>query len=294
MRFFVTGASGFVGSAVVTELLGAGHHVTGLVRSDRAADTVRALGAEPVLGTIEQAPVLRSAAASADGVIHLAFNHDFSQFTESARVEVAAIEAIGDELAGSGRPLVIASGLLGLAGGRAALETDTMPPSPRAAGFAAALALAERGVRSSVVRLAPSVHDDVPAGFVGRLAAIARDAGRSGYVGDGAQRWPAVHRRDAARLFRLAAENGAAGSVFHAAGEDVPVADIAAAVGRLMNVPTDAVGGGDAEARFGFLAPLLALDTTASTARTRAELGWEPEGAGLVDDIAHWDPEAVS
>ncbi|NMD57964.1 MULTISPECIES: SDR family oxidoreductase [Tsukamurella] len=294
MQFFVTGASGFVGSAVVTELLDAGHHVTGLVRSEHAADTVRALGAEPILGTIEEATVLRSAAAAADGVIHLAFNHDFSQFAESARVEVAAIEAIGDELAGSGRPLVIASGLLGLASGRAALETDPMPPSPRSAGFAAALALAGRGVRSSVVRLAPSVHDDVPAGFVGLLAGIARAAGRSGYVGDGAQRWPAVHRRDAARLFRLAAEDGAAGSVFHATSEAVPVADIAAAVGRLMNVPTDAVGDGDAEARFGFLAPLLALDTTASTERTRTALGWTPEGAGLLDDIARWDPEAVS
>ncbi|AUN38883.1 SDR family oxidoreductase [Tsukamurella tyrosinosolvens] len=294
MRFFVTGASGFVGSAVVTELLGAGHEVTGLVRSDRGADAVRALGAEPVRGTIEETAVLRAAAAASDGVIHLAFNHDFSRFTESARVEVAAIDAVGDELAGSGRPLVIASGLLGLTSGRNALETDPMPPSPRTAGFAAALALAERDVRSSVVRLAPSVHDAVPAGFVGRLAAIAGDAGRSGYVGDGAQRWPAVHRRDAARLFRLAAERGTAGSVFHAAGEAVAVADIAAAVGRLMGVPTEVVEPGDAEARFGFLAPLLALDTTASTELTRAALGWAPDGAGLVDDIARWDPAAVS
>ena len=294
MRFFVTGASGFVGSAVVTELLGAGHEVTGLVRSDRGADAVRALGAEPVRGTIEETAVLRAAAAASDGVIHLAFNHDFSRFTESARVEVAAIDAVGDELAGSGRPLVIASGLLGLTSGRDALETDPMPPSPRTAGFAAALALAERGVRSSVVRLAPSVHDAVPAGFVGRLATIAGDAGRSGYVGDGAQRWPAVHRRDAARLFRLAAEKGAAGSVFHAAGEAVAVADIAGAVGRLVGVPVDAVGLGEAEERFGFLAPLLALDTTASTERTRAALGWAPGGAGLVDDIARWDPAAVS
>ncbi|MGX9296658.1 SDR family oxidoreductase [Tsukamurella paurometabola] len=294
MRFFVTGASGFVGSAVVTELLGAGHDVTGLVRSDRAAESVRALGAEPLRGTIEETATLRAAAAAADGVIHLAFNHDFSQFAESARVEVAAIEAIGDELSGSGRPLVIASGLLGLTSGREARETDPAPESPRTAGFAAALALAERGVRSSVVRLAPSVHDTVPAGFVGRLAGIARDAGRSGYVGDGSQRWPAVHRHDAARLFRLAAEKGGAGSVFHAAGEAVAVADIAAAVGGLMGVPTEAVEPRDAGTRFGFLAPLLALDTTASTERTRAALGWAPESASLLDDIARWDPAAVS
>lgn len=294
MRFFVTGASGFIGSAVVTELLGAGHEVTGLVRSERGAATVRGLGADPVLGTIEEASVLRASSAASDGVIHLAFNHDFSQFAESARIEVAAIAAMGEALAGSGRPLVIASGLLGLTSGRVATESDPMPPSPRTAGFAAALGLAERGVRSSVIRLAPSVHDDAPAGFVGRLAAIARDAGRSGYVGDGAQRWPAVHRRDAARLFRLAAEKGAAGSVFHAAGEAVAVADIATAVGRLMGVPTDVVEPGDAEARFGFLAPLLALDTTASTERTRTALGWAPVGASLVEDIAHWDPSAVS
>ncbi len=294
MRFFVTGASGFVGSAVLTELRAAGHEVTGLVRSDSGAEAVRALGAEPVRGTIEDTDVLRTAAAAADGVIHLAFNHDFSRFAESARIETVAIEAMGEVLAASDRPLVIASGLLGLVRGREALESDPMAESPRAEGFRAALALADRGVRTSVVRLAPSVHDDVPAGFVGLLAAIARDHGTSGYVGDGAQRWPAVHRRDAARLFRLAAERGAAGSVFHAAAEAVPVADIAAAVGRLVDVPVQPVAPDGAEARFGFLAPLLALDTTASTERTRAELGWAPANPGLIDDIAHWDANAVS
>ncbi|ADG76858.1 NAD-dependent epimerase/dehydratase OS=Tsukamurella paurometabola (strain ATCC 8368 / DSM /CCUG 35730 / CIP 100753 / JCM 10117 / KCTC 9821 / NBRC 16120/ NCIMB 702349 / NCTC 13040) OX=521096 GN=Tpau_0204 PE=4 SV=1 [Tsukamurella paurometabola] len=290
MRYLVTGASGFVGTAVTAELIAAGHEVRGLVRSDRAAEAIRSLGAEPVLGTIEDTDLLRAAAAASDGVVHLAFNHDFSRFEESARVERGAIEAFGTALEGSDRPLAIASGVAGLTSGRTAVESDRPAPgSPRSGNADAALALADRGVRATVVRLAPSVHDASPAGFVAHLVETARATGSSGYVGDGEQRWAAVHRADAARLFRLAVERGRAGEVYHAVGEEgVPTRAIAEAVAALTGVDVAPVPDAEAAHRFGFLAGILALDSPASNAWTRERFGWNPTGPGLLADIAAW------
>lgn len=291
MRVFVTGASGFIGTAVVSELIAAGHEVVGLARSDAAAAVIEAAGAQAQRGAIEDLDGLRAAAALSDGVIHLAFNHDFSQFADSAQAELRAIATFGDALEDSGRPLVIASGVLGLAPGRVAMEGDPLPPatsSPRAAGAAAALALAERGVRSSIVRLAPSVHDETKRGFVGRLVDIAWETGVSGYLADGSNHWPAVHRLDAANLFRLALEQAPAGSVLHGVGDQgVPILDIAATIGRHLGVPVVSVPAEHAGERFGFLAPLLAIDSQASSALTRELLGWQPTHPGLLDDLDH-------
>ncbi|WP_369393064.1 SDR family oxidoreductase [Streptomyces sp. CG1] len=283
MRVFVTGASGFIGSAVVAELTGAGHQVFGLARSDASASALTtSAGVEAVRGTIEDLDVLRAAAAECDGVIHLAFHHDLAQHEEAARAELAAIEACGDALAGTDRPLVIASG------GPVGTERDTPPASgsPRTAGARAALALAERGVRSSVVRLAPTVHDANTCGMVQRLIGTARETGFSGYLGDGANRWPSVHRLDAARLFRLALENAPAGSVLHGVGEEgVTIRAIAEAIGRRLDLPVKAIPAEDAAAHFGFLARILGNDMTASNTLTRELLGWQPIHPGLLEDL---------
>ncbi|MFC7755402.1 SDR family oxidoreductase [Tsukamurella soli] len=289
MRFFVTGASGFIGSAVVAELRSAGHEVLGLARSDAAAATVAGLGAEVVRGTIEEVDLLRDAAGRSDGVINLAFNHDFSQFADSARVEAAAIDAMGDALAGTGRPLTVASGTLGLAPGRPALETDTMTAdsTPRGAGWSAALALADRGVRATAVRLAPSVHNERKGGFASVLVDCARRTGVSGYLGDGTQRWPAVHVSDAARLFRMAAEKGEAGTAYHAVGDPgLALRDIAETIGVRFGLPARPVPDEDAQAQFGFLAAAVGLDAPASSAWTQETLGWRPTGPGLLTDLA--------
>lgn len=288
MRVFVTGASGFIGSAVVAELIATGHEVVGLARSDASAAAIEAAGARVHRGTVEDLDGLRAAAAASDGVIHLAFDHDFSRFVDSARTELRAIEAFGDVLEGTGAPLVIASGVLGLAPGRLATERDPYGDSPRAAGAHAALALAGRGVRSSVVRLAPSVHDEIKRGFVGRLVDIARETGVSGYVADGSNHWPAVHRLDAAHLFRLALEKAPPGSTLHAVGDEgIPLRDIAGVIGRHLDVPAVSVSPEDAVGRFGFLAPLLAIDSQASSALTRNLLAWRPTHPGLIDDLDH-------
>ncbi|MQS16137.1 SDR family oxidoreductase [Streptomyces kaniharaensis] len=282
MRVLVTGASGFIGSAVLTELIGAGHQVLGLARSDASAAAVTAAGAEAVHGTIEDLDALRAAAAGCDGVVHLAFHHDFARHQEAARAESAAVEAFGEALAGTDRPLVIASG------GPVGTERD-MPPatgSPRVAAARAALSLAERGVRSSVVRLAPTVHDASTCGMVQQLIGIAREKAVSGYLGDGANRWPSAHRLDAARLFRLALEQAPAGSVLHGVAEEgVPLRAIAEAIGRHLDVPVKAVAAEDAAAHFGFLARILGNDMTASCALTRELLGWQPVHPGLLDDL---------
>jgi nucleoside-diphosphate-sugar epimerase len=295
MRVYVTGASGWIGSAVVPELIGAGHQVVGLARSDASASALTAAGAEVHRGTLDDLDSLGSAAAASDGVIHLAFKHDLAfsgDFQAAADADRRAIETFGEALEGSGRPLVVASGVLGLAAGRAATERDIPDPdsrqhaAPRIAGAQAALSFATRGVRSSVLRLSPSVHGKGDHGFVATLIDIARDKGVSGYVGDGSNRWPAVHRLDAARLFRLATETAPAGSALHGvADEGVRLRDIAEVIGRHLDLPVVAVAPEDAGEHFGWLAGFLATDVRASSALTREWLGWQPTQPGLIDDL---------
>ncbi len=297
MRVFVTGASGWIGSALVPELIGAGHRVLGLARSAAAAAMLTRAGAEVCRGRLDDLGILRGAAAESDGVIHLAFKRDlaFGGGTDvAAEADRRAIDVFGEALTGSGRPLVVAGGTLGLTPGRLATELDGQavegPDSrehdSRLANARAAIALAERGVRSSVVRLAPSVHGDGDHGFLAQVVAVARERGLSGYLGDGANRWSAVHRSDAARLLRLALENAPAGSTLHAvADESVPVRDIAEAVGRRLGLPTASIPPHDAPRHFSWLAPLIGLDSPASSARTRALLDWQPTGPGLLDDL---------
>ncbi|MEU9125428.1 SDR family oxidoreductase [Streptomyces sp. NPDC048506] len=285
MRVFVTGASGWVGSAVVPELIGAGHQVLGLARSDSSAAAVAAMGAEPVRGDLYDLDALRAGAADCDGVVHLAFIHDFARFEASIRADARAIETLADALEGSGKPLVVTAGTP-VAPGRVATEHDAPVPGSlgegRDANAKAALAAAARGLRPSVVRLPRTVHGAGDAGFVARLVATARDKGVSGYVGDGSSRWPAVHVRDTARLYRLALEHAPAGSVLHAvADEGVPVRDIAAAIGRHLDLPTGSAPAED----FGFLGGILAVDQPASSAATRALLDWRPVQPGLVADL---------
>jgi nucleoside-diphosphate-sugar epimerase len=285
MRVFVTGASGFIGSAVVAELLGAGHRVTGLARSDESAAGVAAAGADVHRGSLEDLGSLRAGAAAADGVIHLAYDHDFSRSRElAAETDARVIQAMGDVLAGSNRPILIASGL-GIAPGRVSTEADRAPPGwPRRASEEVVMALADRGVRGAVVRLPPTVHGRGDKGFVPWLIAAARQHGHAAYVGDGANRWPAVHRFDAARLFRLGVERAAAGSILHAvADEGVAVREIAAVIARRLGVVVKTPA--EAGAYFGFLAQLIALDIPASSARTRQQLDWHPVEAGLLADL---------
>jgi nucleoside-diphosphate-sugar epimerase len=300
MRVFVTGASGWIGSAVVPELIGAGHQVTGLARSDASAAALTAAGAEVHRGTLDDLDGLRAAAAASDGVIHLAFKHDLAftgDFQGAADADTGAIETFGEALAGSDRPFIIASGTLGLAPGRLATERDGLAPDPAHAAFGIGpqirlanahktLALASRGVRSSVLRLPPTVHGDGDNGFMATIVGIARDKGVSGYIGDGSNRWPAVHRLDAAHLFRLALENAPAGSVLHAiADEGVPIRDIAEVIGRHLDVPTVSVSSEDAGEHFTWLAGFLSMDSPASSTLTQELLGWHPTQPGLIDDL---------
>jgi nucleoside-diphosphate-sugar epimerase len=291
MRVFVTGASGFIGSAVVPELIGAGHQVVGLARSDASADALAAAGAQVHRGALDDLDSLRAGAAASDGVIHLAFIHDFADYAGAAQTDVRAIETLGAALERSGRPLVVTSGILGLPAGRLGTEQDAPDPgntaaAPRIAGAQAALSLAARGVRSSVLRLPPSVHGERDHGFVATLIAIARDKGVSGYIGDGSNRWPAVHRIDAAHLFRLALETAPAGSVLHGvADEGVPVRDIAEVIGRHLDLPVVAIAPEDAGEHFGWLGGFLAADVPASSALTRERMAWQPTRPGLIDDL---------
>ena len=300
MRVFVTGASGWIGSAVVPELIGAGHQVTGLARSDASAAALTAAGVQALRGTLDDLDSLRTAAEASDGVIHLAFKHDVAfsgGFNEAADSDRRAVETFGAALAGSGRPFVLASGTLGLAMGRLATERDGHGDFAPAAGMGEGprtrlataelvLSLASRGVRSSVVRLPPTNHGDGDNGFMAALVGIARQQGVSGYIGDGANRWPAVHRLDSANLFRLALEKAPAGSTLHAvADEGVPIRDIAEVIGRQLNLPVVSISAEDAGDHFGFLAGFLAADSPASSALTRQLMGWHPTQPGLIDDL---------
>lgn len=290
MRVFVTGATGFIGSAVVADLLDAGHQAVGMARSDQAAEALARAGAEVHRGSLEDLDSLNQGAADADGVIHTAYIHDFSQMESAAQTDRRAIETLGAALEGTGRPLVITTGSALVKPGEVATEEDTAQPGPgahprvKAEGLAKALAV--RGVRSSIVRPGPSVHGEGDHGFVPVLIEIARTKGASGYVGDGSNRWPAVHRLDAARLYRLALENAPAGSVFHAiADEGVPTREIAETIGRHLNVPAVSVSPDQAAEHFGWIGAFFALDAPASSALTQQRLGWKPTHRGLVEDL---------
>jgi nucleoside-diphosphate-sugar epimerase len=288
MRVFVTGASGFIGSAVVPELLAAGHHVVGLARSDESAATITELGAEVHRGDLEDLDSLRTAAEASDGVIHLGFVHDFSGYVDSVRVDAQAVETLGAALDGSDHPLVIASGVAALRDGDAsATERDQPHPDfPRTPAALTTISFAQRGVRSSVVRLPPTIHGEGDHGFVPTLIDIARAKRVSGYIGTGSNRWPAVHRLDAANLFRLALENAPAGSVLHAIDDEgVATRDIAEVIGRHLDVPVVSIDPDDAAAHFGWLATFFATDLPASSVLTRELLDWHPVQTRLVDDL---------
>jgi nucleoside-diphosphate-sugar epimerase len=317
MRVFVTGATGFIGSAVVAELIGAGHSVTALARSEAASKALSAKGVQPHPGNLDDMESLRSAASAADGVIHLAFMHSPSQIPFWQRMGVffgglptgivarfmaaasaadrRAIDMFGAALKGSGRPLVTTFGTMGLShvgfrAGKPATEEDE--PDPLSAGISRAKteenveALASLGVRATMIRLAPSVHGDGDTGLVPQLIGIARKKGRFAYIGDGQNRWPAVHRRDAARLFRLALEKGVAGARYHGVAEEgIPFRSIADVIGRQLSIPVDSISAQEAPKRFSWFGEFAATDNPSSSRRTRDQLGWEPTGPELLAEL---------
>ena len=289
MRVFVTGAAGFIGVATTKELLANGHQVIGLARNDANADLIKKMGADVHRGDLTDIESLKSGAVKADGVIHLAFIHDFTKFAENGQIDKRAIEAMGGVLEGTNKPFVVTSGTGLLAPGRVATEDDAAHSGegiPRVSECAA-FAFANRGVRASAIRL-PQVHGgEGKAGFVGYLYEVAKAKGESAYVGDGSNRWPSAHRDDVAVLYRLALEKGRAGAPYHAVAEEgVPVKPMAELFGKVLNVPVKSIGQDEAFAHYGFLAMFAGLDMPASSAKTRAELGWNPKQIGLMEDIS--------
>ncbi|HEY6789123.1 MAG TPA: SDR family oxidoreductase [Trebonia sp.] len=290
MRVFVTGASGWIGSATVDELLAAGHEVTGLARSDASAAALSAQGAHVRRGDLDDLASIREGAEAAEAVIHLANKHDFSNMAATAAAERAAVQTIGDALAGTGRPFLLASGVAGLAPGRPCTEDDASPfhgpDSPRGGSENLALEFIDRGVHTVSLRFAPTVHGARDHGFIATIAAVAREKGVSGYPGEGTNRWAAVHRSDAARLVTLGLAKAPAGSRLHAVAEEgIPTRDIAEAIGRAFGLPVASIAPDDVQGHFGWIAMFFGMDLTARSTVTRELLGWTPTGPTLIEDI---------
>ena len=287
MRVFLTGATGFIGSAVAQELIAHGHTVLGVARTDEAAKTLAARGVEPHKGDLTDHASFIAGARACDGVIHCAFIHDFSKFMENIEIEKATVAAMLAALEGSGKPLVTTSGIAMLAPGQTATEAHDAARSGRGETEDMVRDAASRGLKTAVIRLPPITHEDGDGGFLGPLVGIAKEKGKAGYVGDGANRWPAGNRADAAVLYRLALEKGEPGAAYHAVGDEgVPARDIAGAIGKRLSLPVDSVAPEAAMAHFGWLGMFAAVDMPASSRITQEKLGWKPTHTGLIEDIA--------
>ena len=286
MRVFITGATGFIGSAVIPELINAGHQVIGLARSDAGAKSLAAIGADVQRGSLDDLDSLRKGATGSDAVIHLAFIHDFSKFQENCEIDKRAIEALGSVLGGSDRPLIVTTGIAGLGGpGQVATEDQEVPPNFPYPRVSEQTALALKGVSASIVRL-PQVHNTIKQGLITYLIALAREKGVSAYVGEGRNRWAAGHVSDTARLYRLALEKNERGAKYHAVGEEgVAMRDIAESIGRGLKVPVKSMSPEEAKTHFGWLALFAGLDLMGSSALTQKRLGWHPAGPGLIEDL---------
>jgi nucleoside-diphosphate-sugar epimerase len=290
MRVFVTGASGWIGSATVDELLAAGHEVTGLARSDASAAALQAKGVHVRRGDLDDLASIREGAQAAEAVIHLANKHDWANMAASSAAERAAVQTIGDALAGTGRPFLLASGVAGLAQGRPVTEDDASPfhgpQSPRGGSENLALEFVDRGVHTVSLRFAPTVHGARDHGFIAAIAAVARDKGVSGYPGDGTNRWAAVHRSDAARLVTLGLQKAPAGSRLHAVAEEgIPAREIAEAIGRAFSLPVASIAPDDVQGHFGWIGMFFSMDLAATSTVTQELLGWAPAGPTLIEDI---------